>query len=291
MRFVRRVFVGVLVASTAAGTAVVGSTGAGHAGAGGASPLAYVIVQEGLSETCSFGRLDLGTGDITTIGTMGAMPCLRNLTFAPDGTLYATGSDSMVATLVRIDTATGAVTTVGSLGIEILLLEGGGLAFDRAGTLWLYILTEDPDCTDGSCLYRVDPTDATATLVGGGGSGTLVNGLAGLCDGRLVTARGAIPPEPLANVDLSTGELADLGTLPDLLGPNFATEADGTLWMFASLVVGDGVQIVQIDDTGQVVVTGPLLSDARAPLAFAIEPLTCPPPPAPPLVLTPSFTG
>jgi hypothetical protein len=285
------VLVGALVASTAASAAVVGSIGAGHAGGGGASPLAYAIVEEGTSETCSFARLDLGTGDITTIGTMGAEPCVQNLTFAPDGTLYGMLNDSMVAQLVRIDTATGAVTTVGSLGIEILLLEGGGLAFDRAGTLWLYILTLDPDCTDNSCLYRVDPTDATATLVGGGGSGTIVGGLAGLCDGRLVTARGGIPPQPLASVDTATGGLIDLGTLPDVSVNELATEADGTLWTLAVPAVGPGTQILHIDDTGQVVVTGPLLSDARSPLGFAIEPLTCPPPPAPPLVLAPTFTG
>ncbi len=285
--------VGIVRAVALVATTVLALGLAGASGVAGAEPTAYVTT-EGPDQTCTFGRLDLGTGTITTIGTVGGATCAGSLTFAPDGTLFGLSGDTGPGgeqLLVRYDLTTGVAVTVGTIGVTTLL-GAGGLAFDRAGSLWLYLESLNADCSaDFSCLYRIDPTNAATTFVGGGGNETIVGGLAGLCDGRVVTARG-VPPQQLAAVDTASGALGDLGPLdPDAFTNELATEADGTLWALASPTVGDGTVIQRIDPNGPTVVSSrPVVVDpTTSVVSMAIAPLTCPAPVA--LPAAPTFTG
>lgn len=87
------------------------------------------------------------------------------------------------ATLVTIDPATGVRTPVGPLGFDTFPIETGeGLAFDAAGTLWFYGISNLPACvtasggtTYGICLFRLDPGTGAAMFVAGGSGFTSGN--------------------------------------------------------------------------------------------------------------------
>lgn len=129
-------------------------------------------------------RIDLGTGFVTTVGTMSAVR--SGLTFTPNGTLFGC---TLNGTLYRVDPLTAAETLVGGGG-------GPGLLEDATvradGTI--FVTDFDGD------VFAIDPATGTNTLVGNSGLG---NGLLGIVPGPLAvaaveTARVGVPPNAMA---------------------------------------------------------------------------------------------
>ena len=109
-------------------------------------------------------RVDLGTGEVTTVGSLGVFGDFEGLDFSPDGTLFA--SDDTNADLYTIDRTTGAASLVGSFGFGQADIQNTGLAFRDDGTLFMVVDDFDDGVTDQDNLYTVDTTTGLATLVG-----------------------------------------------------------------------------------------------------------------------------
>jgi hypothetical protein len=103
----------------------------------------------------AFGTVDLTTGAYTNIGTTSVQ--LNALTFAPNGTLYAMGSDNV---LYQVNTATAALTKVGAtgtfFGVTTLAARGDGALFGTDA------FTNGP----GGFVYSVNAATGTATSIG-----------------------------------------------------------------------------------------------------------------------------
>lgn len=109
-------------------------------------------------------RVDLGTGEVTTVGSLGVSGDFEGLDFSPDGTLFA--SDDTNADLYTIDPTTGEASLVGSFGFGQAETQNTGLAFRDDGTLFMVVDDFDDGTTDQDNLYTVDTTTGLATLVG-----------------------------------------------------------------------------------------------------------------------------
>lgn len=170
----QRVLASVAAVALAAGIAAVGMVTTTEPA--GASPDGFVqILQlgppEGQPVACELAAIDLGpAGTLTPIGptfTVADDGCPFDMALHA-GVLYGVltfGDGTTTSLLVTIDQTTGVRTTIGPLGFATSL---AGLAFDAAGTLWLYAQSSDPACAGGtnqSCLYRVDPATGAATYV------------------------------------------------------------------------------------------------------------------------------
>ncbi|MCJ7439488.1 MAG: hypothetical protein MUP97_17250, partial [Acidimicrobiia bacterium] len=152
-------------------------------------------------------------------------------TFAPDGTLYAYRIPTSVdtkpgpAALVKVDTATGAQVVVGDLPVMF----NGGMTFDAAGNLWLYSFNPtDPStsgCSKNFCLWKVNPANADATLVGGQDT-RFVGGLAATCTEVQAGTQVATGPAPISRLDRVDTATADLFKIVDLKGVGGTTGLD-----------------------------------------------------------------
>lgn len=78
-----------------------------------------------LAVTGEVARVDVNTGTVTPFASMGTV--LDNLTFAPDGTLFVSGSDDGL--VARVSTADGSITTLSAGG---MILPGGIAAMTAA---------------------------------------------------------------------------------------------------------------------------------------------------------------
>jgi len=288
-------------------SAAVGVQGASVASAQ-TGPIGYTVGARLNEADCHFYAVDLPTGEATQVST-DPVPCADGLTFAPDGTLYAVqrvgAGPTFDANLVTIDPTDGTQQIVGALPpVQYLAL---GMTFDAAGELWLYgAAPGNADClafASLTCLWRVDPADASAEIVGGAPASLFVFGLAGSCDGEVVaitvfaTGNGGTA---LQRVDTGNGALDQIVILPDVPVPEgLDYSADGRLWSIG--LPGDGGQalVFLIDPaSGDATQTGITVGGdpLEATLAgLAVDPITCPepePPPTPePIVLEPTFTG
>jgi hypothetical protein len=217
--------------------------------------------------------------------------------------------------LVRFDTTTGAVTDLGAIGTAGATLSGraaGGITFDAAGRLWVYMVGFDDACDKSAfCLYQVDPADlANPVFKGNDPIETFLFGLTANCAGGVFTLEQgtdvfsaddvgvAISGNFLDSVDTSTGTATKIG-------PSFGTSrfvqsidfgADGVLYGIGT-VLSQGFG----SSTGYVYTLNPSTGSATlgaklsAASSFtfvqglAVAPLDCqgPPPPA----VTPAFTG
>jgi len=225
--------------------------------------------------------------------------------------------------LVTIDPKTGTRTRVGSLGFDVFS-ESSGLAFDAAGTLWLYGATNDPACSPEpvdrlfSCLYRLDPATGAATFVARGPvrpgpktAGTVLFGATATCDAVLTSVNdlddGADGPSIPWLATVSTTDAA-LGRAPSPQGPPIllltGIERDSTGALRAVGFADEagstpGFATFTVDPTTGVATRVAGLTTAGPPASslggLAIAGLTCPvvvtPVVVTPVVVTPKFTG
>jgi hypothetical protein len=297
-------------------------------GTAGAQPTGFVIVDTGGG--CQLGQIDLTSGAVSNL--LPASPslsvCSADLAFGPDGTLYGVNGGN----LVKYNTGTGATSVIGPLGVTALGGEAEGLTFDAAGHLWAALLTGDSPCVSGlasgatsssstptsagvhpaifvnNCLYQVDPASGHATFVSQFKAGTLgntaenVTGLAGACDGRVLTDYRSFAPPPgvapvliLASVNTTDAQLTDIGGNGDSHHVNsidFAPETAGTpqpLYGVGTSTLAAQQVFLMNQSTGAaaVVTTATGLPGGSFLVALAIGPISCPPV----IVVQPKFTG
>jgi len=295
-------------------------------------------------DTCQLASVDLGAGGaVTPIGpsfTFNIDGCpfdlaIRagdariwaviqpNLGAAGVGTLDpafpgATGNDEPVpatdgpvapaspssAVLVTIDPTTGVRTPVGALGFAVNF-ESGALAFDAAGTLWFYSVSDDPQCALGldpanflgQCLYRLDPATGNATLVARGpvlsedaDVNNVVFGGTASCENVLANTYTIADPVVgvLNTVDTTT---AALTPKPTTYAPNFLLglerDAAGTLWGIGKHDADPEATFTIDPVTGAATKVADLTPVDTEDIVFglAIAGLTCP------VELAPRFTG
>jgi streptogramin lyase len=158
-------------------------------------------------------EIQLLTGTVRAIGSLGVSGDFEALDFGQDRKLYAVDDSS--DRLYTIDRTTGAATLVGSLGVAV---DGVGVAFDEDGVLWM---------SAGRSLYRVDTATGGATWVGDLGVG-FVDSLA--WDGEALYGI-SIQSDSLYRIDRQTGATTLVGPLGnlDLQGSGLASESRGVL--------------------------------------------------------------
>jgi hypothetical protein len=125
-------------------------------------------------------QVNTANAALTPIGGTGLTSSVGDITFAPDGTLYAiTTSAAPVPSLYTINPHTAAATLVGPLGIGFVF--EGALAFAPNGTLY----GANQGSSGSDTLFTINRTTGAATTIGSIGSHDL-NGFAFRSDGKLV---------------------------------------------------------------------------------------------------------
>ena len=149
-------------------------------------------------------EIDLAQGIGTKIGSTGAGLDQRqwslDMSFDPDGTLWAVNGVSRWNNLVTIDINTGVGTVVGSTGS---LIEG--IAFDADGVLYAADSGDNNWDNSGDKLVKVDLSDFTYTVVGY--TGFDIDGLAFAPDGTLY----GVDSGYLVKVNKFNGEVEIIG--------------------------------------------------------------------------------
>jgi len=287
---------------------------------------------------CRLATVDLATGFVSPIGSSigGSDACARDLAFAPGGGLYGivqhevmeapeagdttgttTGDVAPAAPnpyrvhLVRFDTATGAVTDLGQIGTAPASLSGGGgITFDSAGNLFVYMIGDDVECDETAyCLYAVDPADpGAATFLGDDPQETGIYGLTTACGTGMYTSQTAPRTGSLDDAyvldggdvlgRVTTGPPATV-TPVGAFGDDYRTvqsldfASDGTLWAIGTITpkgFDAPGQLSTIDPATGAQTLGPLTTADREHtllIGLAIAPPSCPEPPA----ILPTFTG
>jgi len=171
--------------------------------------------------------VDLTTRQATEIGRATPVESafryatIEGLTFSPSGVLYAVSDAGAVKTLLTIDRNSGLATAIGTLNLGTDQQLDLGLAFTCDGALWMSAHTGD--------LWRVDPQQATATLVGN--LGVTVTGLA--ARGTMLFAAGSQGNNNLYRVD-PTGPHATLigsyGSNSYITAASPGFDGSGQLW-------------------------------------------------------------
>ena len=293
---------------------------------------------------CRLAQINLTTGVVTPIGPYRDaedLPCASDLAFSPSGVLYGIveeqvvnapsvdGNDTPSSTvapqaivengfvhLVTYNLGTGVVTDVGVIGTdEAELGRGGGITFDAAGNLYVYMIGFDTDCDgDAVCLYKVDPTTpANATFVGDDPQETYLVGLASNCAGQNYTLEET--PSVASNEDVFINANADLlasvnttGGVATVVGAEFGGgrflqsldfDPTGQMWAIGTVLpkgLGEEAFVFTVNHATGTITAGSQVSVATGTFTFiqglAIAPLSCtvPTPPPPPAVI-PAFTG
>ncbi|MDD2736892.1 MAG: PEP-CTERM sorting domain-containing protein [Desulfuromonadaceae bacterium] len=85
------------------------------------------------------------------------------LVFAPDGTLYAAGTDSLNSYLYSLNTTTGVGSHIGSRGTNLYMKapSSGDLEFDSTGKMYFAANTDTNDS-----LRLIDPISGNGTFIG-----------------------------------------------------------------------------------------------------------------------------
>ena len=167
--------------------------------------------------------INKSTGAGTFVGDAGDGTPISDITFTPDGTLFGWLARPE-HDLVRIDKATGAGTVVGDSGLTFT--EGGGLASDAAGTLFLSTEEDDGplrtvDRSTGLVTTVVPAMDGTKDLP----LGAFAFDAAGTLFGVRIDFNLGFRPTELLTINTSTGALSVRGPSVDKL----AAIAFGTL--------------------------------------------------------------
>lgn len=141
--------------------------------------------------TGRLGTIDVGTGAVTIVGSMGVV--MWDIAFDPLGNLFGTNGTS----LYRIDKSTAVATPVGSLGATIT-----SLVFNPSGALY----------GSGNSLYSINPGTGAATLIGGSAYG--FSGDLSFAGGQLYLSHGqGAFPSTLSVLNTSTGVRSQLGSM------------------------------------------------------------------------------
>jgi WD40 repeat protein len=169
--------------------------------------------------------------------------------------------------LLTINTLTGFATSLGTIGIA-RLENASDITFAADGTLFGWNVRGGP-------LLRIDPTNATRTVIGSAMNGTQGNGLAFTPNGTLYLA--GPTTGSLYTVNTSTGAItsvAALSNLPLNFGTGFnalTSDPNGVLYGTGR---GSGAQLVTIDTTTGVITSVGVLSFGEADaLAFGFAPV------------------
>jgi len=232
----------------------VRTVGALSAGLGGLaqSPttgVVYGVTAPGGSGTRNLVLVNIGTGALTTVGSVGLGNFgIADLAFRADGTLFAWSENS--DDLITINTATGAGTIVGNAGVST---RGSGLEFLQDGRL---IYTGN---NSNGALRTVDPatglTTVIGTLTGAPVAGMPVNALSVAPDGSLwgsqLTAfpsgAGGPAPTALIRINPTTAVVTNVGASINRLdaiawvcAPAVPTMSDWIMWLTAATLLAVG---------------------------------------------------
>jgi hypothetical protein len=328
MRAVRRLLA-TLATLTVATVGLIGLTQAPAV----AAPTGFTVLAIG-DGSCKLASIDVGTGVTTPIAASGsATACVNDLALAPDGTLYGLEQSGPDVVLVRFDVSTGAATVVGPITTFNAFLPGtfpvalgGGLAFDAAGTMYVQLVTSDPQCTgaDFYCLYKGSPSNPGAVQFVGTSQQfeVVVGSLTATCSGTLFAslpfglelsasafsprANSSAPPSfadlqhqlstqqasfaELAGVSPTTGKVTTIGPY----GPNTfmsgleIDQATGTLWGLGVQEGDPAFSTFTIDPVTGAATKHVLISQGETVAIGLAITGTCP---APPVTVQPRFTG
>lgn len=105
--------------------------------------------------------IDPTTGATSVVASLRGASQVESIAFAPDGTLYATGSPStnFANHLYTIDISSGAMSLIGNIGQEI-----DTLTYARDG--FLYGATSGKTSVFRSTLFQINPANAALSTVG-----------------------------------------------------------------------------------------------------------------------------
>lgn len=307
--------------------AVLGLLGFGNGAPAGAFPTGIVLMRVTQligGGTCQLGSVDLVTGTVTPLPHVGGDVCLSDIAYAPDGRLFGlasnVGQPAGPIHLFQLDTTTGQIVAdLGQFGSFNAFADPttAGLAFDSSGTVFALMQGADPGCgTNSSCLYSANLSNiGAAQFLGAAPSGTFLNNLAISCAGAGFTiepqfapmstkANGANSPGETRSQDAGPNARLDALNLingaPSGIGTGFGTDNllsgldfDGTGKLWGVGTTADTVRhVFALDTTTGTASVGPVLAGATGdPISLALQTCSTPPPPAPPLVITPRFTG
>ncbi len=128
-------------------------------------------------------------GQVTVIGATGTGRAYTDISFAPNGTLYGwlIGSGASTISAATINLTTGAGTSLGSPQTPSGLPDGGGLAVNASGVIYVAANGHagapcSPSTSCSGALWTINPangaTTTVATLTGGPGSAPTITALA-----------------------------------------------------------------------------------------------------------------
>jgi hypothetical protein len=172
--------------------------------------------------TGTLGKVDVGTGAVTVVGSTGQN--LGDIAFDPAGKLYGLDLNH----LYTIDTNTAATTTVGST----FPLGGNALAFSPTGTLY---------AAGANKFAKIDPTTGAATILGNIGPGLSSGGDLAFVGGNLYLSGFN---DHLLRINPATGAGTDVGAFGAGVNGIFGlATVDDMLYGFS------GTKIYTIDPT------------------------------------------
>jgi PEP-CTERM motif len=138
------------------------------------------------------GKVDVATGSVTVVGTMGAV--MTDIAFDPTGQLFGITFGS----LYRINSDTAATTFVGNLGTSL-----NSLVFSASGTLY----------GANNSLFTIDTATGAATAIGNGGTSYSSSGDLAFVGGNLYLSSTVPSSDSLVRLDTATGAGTSIGWL------------------------------------------------------------------------------
>lgn len=138
------------------------------------------------------GKVDVSTGAVTLVGTMGAV--MTDIAFDPSGHLYGI----TFGALYSIDAATAATTFIGNLGTSL-----NSLVFSSIGTLY----------GANSSLYTINTATGVASLVGNGGASYSSSGDLAFVGGNLFLTSTIPQGDSLIELNTATGAGSLVGSI------------------------------------------------------------------------------
>ncbi len=171
---------------------------------------------------CELVKIDLGTGEVTDFpADPSSDACVNDLAVAPDGTPWGIKEiqpleEDRAVQLVKFSPTTGDIDQTLQIGFgeaDYPWLADGGITFIGT-TAYIQVVTDA--CEDGNepCLYTVNTTTGSPTMVGGSGAvETYMYGLAN-CNG-LVTFSDVAADTWFATVNQTNGAVTPVGSPGD----------------------------------------------------------------------------
>jgi hypothetical protein len=205
--------------------------------------------------------------DIT--GLDAAMSNDFGLTFACDGTLYATSVVSQSLFILDTDGTATRVGAAGSLGVNISAIASFGESPVRLFGLGNGLLGDEGPA-DNRSLYEIDPQTGIATLIGDVGAGVANYTEAGLsfdASGQLwaITDRSVFSlPSQILSLDLGTGQASLVSTTTIIGFESLAIAPPGSCDSGPPITPNPAVQIPSLGAAGQLLAMLALLLSGLA---------------------------